>query len=512
MAVNFLDNLDLNGNQLLNVRLQNLASDPQSADAGDIIYNTTSNVFKYYNGTAWVDPSTGSYTKWVATGGNSGSSVDVNDGDTYKPAESTTRPGVIAEAVAKSGTVITQELGLFTKNMATSAPSAFSTAVLLWGKDSSATDWKVNKTHIDDIPVSAFGDATTTVDMGGFRILDVADPSNAQDAATKAYVDSNAGTTYTLPVTGTTNGVDLKLTDSSSTVASTVGIIGTSNEVTVSNLAAGNVTIGLPDDVTVAGELTVSGTGQSSFGGQVTVPATPSAGTDAASKSYVDTSTTAALIFQGGYDAANNTPDLDSNPSSSIKKGWAYVVTAAGDFFTEKVEVGDFLFAEVDAPTSLADWVTVQNNIGLATSTTVGIGNVVKSTVVNGRGLSVDYNAGTATIGLDIKNATVLPDPVGATDRLILWDGVNQGNYYITTASLKTYIEDNPTREFVGTTSNKTTHTFTHNLDTFNVSVELYDTSSKETVYATLDRTSVDVVTATTASSASLTALITKVG
>jgi len=52
MAVNFLDNLDLNGNQLLNGRIQNLSSDPTSANAGDIIYNTTQNKLKYYDGTS----------------------------------------------------------------------------------------------------------------------------------------------------------------------------------------------------------------------------------------------------------------------------------------------------------------------------------------------------------------------------------------------------------------------------------------------------------------------------
>ena len=81
MAVVFLNNLDLNGNQLLNARLQNLASDPGSADAGDIIYNTTSNVFKYYNGSAWVDPATGSYTSWTVQG-DSGSNQTVTDGTT----------------------------------------------------------------------------------------------------------------------------------------------------------------------------------------------------------------------------------------------------------------------------------------------------------------------------------------------------------------------------------------------------------------------------------------------
>ena len=55
----------------------------------------------------------------------------------------------------------------------------------------------------------------------------------------------------------------------------------------------------------------------------------PSAAQDAATKNYVDTNIVGNLVFQGGYNAATNTPDLDSSPSASIKKGWAYVVTAA---------------------------------------------------------------------------------------------------------------------------------------------------------------------------------------
>lgn len=54
MAINFLDSIDLNGNQLIDARLEVLASDPGSANAGDIIYNSTSNLFKFYNGTNWL--------------------------------------------------------------------------------------------------------------------------------------------------------------------------------------------------------------------------------------------------------------------------------------------------------------------------------------------------------------------------------------------------------------------------------------------------------------------------
>ena len=37
----------------------------------------------------------------------------------------------------------------------------------------------------------------------------------------------------------------------------------------------------------------------------------------------------------------------------------------------------DFLFAQSDAPTALTDWVTVQNNIGIATTTTPGIASTL---------------------------------------------------------------------------------------------------------------------------------------
>lgn len=54
MAIRFLDNLNLEENQLLNASLQQVASDP-TGFAGQIIFNTTSNTFKYYDGSAWIE-------------------------------------------------------------------------------------------------------------------------------------------------------------------------------------------------------------------------------------------------------------------------------------------------------------------------------------------------------------------------------------------------------------------------------------------------------------------------
>ena len=187
------------------------------------------------------------------------------------------------------------------------------------------------------------------------------------------FVDADTGTPQniefsdTLTISGGTN------------INTTVGSVDT-------------VEVNLDDSITLAGTLTVNGTGQSSFAGQVTIPTTPIASTDAASKAYVDASVAGGLVYQGGYNANTNTPDLTTSPNS-IEKGWTYTVTADGTFFGEQLRVGDVLIAEIDNPTSLADWTTVQNNIDLASLTQVGIGNVNAGT-----GISVAYSNGTATV------------------------------------------------------------------------------------------------------------------
>ena len=86
-------------------------------------------------------------------------------------------------------------------------------------------------------------------------------------------------------------------------------------------------------------------------------------------KTYIDNNAAGGVIYQGGYDATTNTPDLTTSPNS-ILKGWMYTVTVDGTFYGETLRVGDVLISNINNPTSLADWTTVQSNIDLATAGT----------------------------------------------------------------------------------------------------------------------------------------------
>jgi hypothetical protein len=291
----------------------------------------------------------------------------------------------------------------------------------------------------------------------------------------------------------------------------TVTFSGTANEIEVAE-SSRTVTIGLPDDVTITNNLTVGGTGD--FTGQVTIPILPVASTDAASKDYVDNAVVGGLVYQGGYDAATNTPDLTTSPNS-ILKGWTYTVTVDGTFFGEQLRVGDVLIAEVNDPSALTDWTTVQNNIDLASLTQVGIGNVNIDGAGNKDGLSLAYASGTATVGLDIENLPNLSVAITAADlasiEIPLFNGdTSDANERTSIATILSVA--NSQISYANTITD--TATLSHGLNSSDIMVQLYDITTGETVYADVDRISTTQVTITFASTPtnSVRVLVQKIG
>ena len=450
MAINYLNSINLNQNELIKGRIENQASDGLAGTGveGQLYYNTTEDVLKVWANGAWVEVGGGVITLTAGT--------------------------YLTDTGTAEDPIINHDNTSRTDTTSTDTPAYGGTFDAVTSVSTNATG------HVTAIDVS-------TVTIPSAYTFDV-----TADSGTDQTISSG----NTLDIAGGTN------------ISTVVGNTDT-------------VTVNLDDSITLAGELTVNGTGQSSFAGQVTIPQIPSSDTDAASKHYVDQAVTGALSYQGGYNAATNTPDLDATPIAGIKKGWTYTVTADGLFFTEQVRVGDVLIAEIDSPTTLADWTTVQNNIDIASASQIGIGNVAAGT-----GVSVSYANGTATVtNTDLgssqnifKNvavsgqSTVVAD--GNNDTLTLAAG---SNISITTNAItdtvtiaNTYVA--PTISYAATIS--ATDTITHNLSTRDVIIQLYDTVTFETVYADVDRISTTQATITfaTAPTNPIRVLVQKIG
>ena len=379
MAIQFVNIVDFNNNQAESFVLENLGSDPTAGNVGRLIYNTATNKVKVENGTAFVDIS-GDITEVAAgtylNGGGTTGVVTLNH-------DSTTRTDTTSTATPGYGATFTA---------------------------------------IDSLSTNATGHVT------GINTKTVTLPA-AEDYTWTLSADSGSSQTI--------NKND------------TVDIAGGTN-ISTEVSATDTVTVNLDDSITLQGSLTVmSGTTLGSaimYGtldmnsGSITNLASPTNANDAASKHYVDQAVTGALSYQGGYDAANNVPDLDSSPSSSIKKGWTYTVTSDGLFFTEQVRVGDVLIAEVDAPTALSDWTTVQNNIDLADLNTVGIGNVNAATANDLLGVNVTYSSGTASVGLDVDGLASETSPA-TDDTIVIYDTSASTNKKATLANIASAID-----------------------------------------------------------------------
>ncbi len=224
----------------------------------------------------------------------------------------------------------------------------------------------------------------------------------------------------------------------------------------------------------------------------------PTAAQDAATKNYVDTTFagSGALIYQGGYDATT------AAPSAGVKQGWTYAVTKAGTgvpagFWSPTLEVGDLIIANVDAPSTAADWTEINKNIDVATATVQGIANFPTA-----GGLSVSSgavslaNVGTAVTNLgsasqSLKITTDAKGRVSAASAQNIAITSSQVTNFAT--SVSSIIADTKFLDRIGD-GVSVSYVVAHNLSNINVMVQCFNNSTGETVYATVVRVDPDNV------------------
>jgi len=456
MAIQFVNNVNFNLNQAESFVVENLATDPSpGGSAGRIIYNTSDDLIKVFNGTIWKEVGGGDVegtgvdkylTVWTGTN-------TISDSNIYRESTAGATQNFIGVNTADGGN--SGATGAYDPDFRIASRAADNDpAVLdLIRKDGDVQAGDVSgvlQFSVDDdsnyaiaqIFSQTFGTAGTGSSGGGDLVFTTTN-NNTGAALTEAFriKGSNNGIKMAGYGSGSITGSATKTlsVDGAGNVIETVVHSGSGTVNTVP-LWTGNTSLGdsiitqtLTSSITISGDINgqagIEGesltihTGPSTItgeldkdGSKITNLADPTLSQDAATKAYVDSVTVGGLVYQGGYNASTNTPDLTTSPNS-IEKGWTYTVTTDGTFFGEQLRVGDVLIAEVDDPSALADWTTVQNNIDLASLTQVGIGNVNASTAVEYDGLRVDYSSGTATVGLDIGSIPqVTSTPSGAGD------------------------------------------------------------------------------------------------
>jgi len=318
MAINFLNTVNFNRNQLEQVVIQSVSSDPTTNNVvGQIIFNTVTDSLKQY-----VADTGGGSAGWESIGGD----IQKVDGGTYITVTDPNGPIPIVNHDATTRTNTTS----------TASPGYGATF-----------------TALDSITSNATGHVT------GVNTKTVTLPADTNE-------------TYTLPVTAgtvapgapTSGKISLTAGGTGSGVKSTVEFIGTTGRIDVTsvNQNNGSITIDLTDDVTIVDDLTVGGvitqtqTGETnSFASpldmnnnKLTEVKTGTLGTDGVNLAQVEALVAGLGSFQGGYNAATNSPALSGASNVAVGNGDFYVVTNDGTLFTKDLEVGDMIFANTN--------------------------------------------------------------------------------------------------------------------------------------------------------------------
>ena len=382
MAIQYLNTVDLNQNELYQAVIQNVGTDPASGVVGQVIFNTTADTLKQYV----ADDGSGSagWTEVGSTTVKAGTGIGV----TFTGGEAVVRNTGLVTVLDGTYIDLTKQGGGDNTQLTADLSAVDGTAVL-------ATRF-LSKDNTWDVPAfdnysgwtldgdSGTGEVISSGDTatfaGGLKITtdvaatdtlnivhdlqtrtDTSDTGSPSAGGTIDVIDSittdttgHVGgvnvKTITLPrddysivsKANATSGADVDLVDSGGTVDSTVNFIGTAGEIVVAQSATANkIVISQPSDVTIGNDLQVDNDatvdGALTVIGQVTVP-TATASTSAPNLGQVEQLVAGIGLFKGGYDATND-------PGSPAISGAANIALDLGDYFVVTND-GDITFSD----------------------------------------------------------------------------------------------------------------------------------------------------------------------